>query len=806
VTGKANVLLVDDQPANLLALEAVLQPLDQNLVRANSGDEALKLLLKDDYAVILLDVHMPGLDGFETAALIKQRERTRHVPIVFVTAISKDTEHVFRGYSEGAVDYLLKPYDPAVLRSKVSVFVQLFQKTAALEASEERFRAAFADAPSGMALVDADGRLLQVNASLATLVGRSEGELLGAAWEEVIPSGEQNGDRRALSELLADDRSGYRAERRLMHPDGRERQVVISAARMSGRDPGSGDLIVQLEDVTERARAEQERAERLREQAARTEAEAMARMVRSLQTVSDAALAHLALDDLLPELLERIREIMAADSVSVLLTDPDVEGLVLRGTSGIGAAANGLRVPLDRTSFTGRVAKERRTIVVGDVRAAGDDSGAFESELEASELRAVVGVPLVAEGAVRGVLRVASVNPDRFDDDDSSLLALIADRAALAIGNARLYDREHQVVETLQRSLLPARLPQPPGTVIAARYRPGGADVGGDWYDAMWLDDGRIALAMGDVAGHGIEAAALMGELRNALRAYAIDNPSPESVMSRLNHLLDAERGAMATLAYAVVDTDAERVRYASAGHLPLLVIQPDGTTEFLWDARTCPLGLGQEGPLEAAEASLPAGSALLLYTDGLVEVPGEALDAGFARLTSSVQGVGPDPDALCERVMADVADESGRDDTAILAFGSMALESAELNLRVPTDLPSLRAARRLLERWLDNLGAGEREASDVVQASFEAFTNAAKHGHAFGGEEFGIEATHDDRDVAITVRDTGSWRAPGRGSNGQGLILMRGLMDEVDVDSGPDGTVVRMSRRVAGEPAELSG
>ena len=105
MTRAANVLLVDDEPANLLALEAVLRPLDQNLVRASSGDEALKLLLKDDYAVILLDVHMPDLDGFETAALIKQRARTRHVPIIFLTAISKDTEHVFRGYSEGAVDY-----------------------------------------------------------------------------------------------------------------------------------------------------------------------------------------------------------------------------------------------------------------------------------------------------------------------------------------------------------------------------------------------------------------------------------------------------------------------------------------------------------------------------------------------------------------------------------------------------------------------------------------------------------------------------------------------------------------------------
>src|SRR2546423_12312208 len=148
---RASVLLVDDEPDNLVALTAVLEPLGRELVQASSGEEALRLLLKRQFAAILLDVRMPGLDGFETAGLIKQRERTRNIPIIFVTAVSKDTEHVFRGYSEGAVDYLLKPYDPAVLRSKVSGFIELYEQTAALEESEERFRTAFVNAPSGMA-------------------------------------------------------------------------------------------------------------------------------------------------------------------------------------------------------------------------------------------------------------------------------------------------------------------------------------------------------------------------------------------------------------------------------------------------------------------------------------------------------------------------------------------------------------------------------------------------------------------------------------------------------------------------------
>jgi CheY-like chemotaxis protein len=130
---RANILLVDDRPQNLLALSAILEPLGHNLVEARSGEEALKALLKEEFALVLLDVQMPELDGFETAALIKQRERTRHVPIIFLTALSRDARQISRGYSGGAVDYIVKPFDPDLLRSKVSVFVELHQKRAQLQ-------------------------------------------------------------------------------------------------------------------------------------------------------------------------------------------------------------------------------------------------------------------------------------------------------------------------------------------------------------------------------------------------------------------------------------------------------------------------------------------------------------------------------------------------------------------------------------------------------------------------------------------------------------------------------------------------
>ena len=170
--GDTAILLVDDHEENLLALEAILEPTGYRLVRARSGDEALQALLRDEFAAILLDVQMPGMDGFETAAMIRARERTRSVPIIFVTAISTTAEHVFRGYDAGAVDYLFKPFDPVVLRSKVEVFGELYERGRALAESEELLRATFEDAPIGMARADRDGRLRHVNRALEETLGR----------------------------------------------------------------------------------------------------------------------------------------------------------------------------------------------------------------------------------------------------------------------------------------------------------------------------------------------------------------------------------------------------------------------------------------------------------------------------------------------------------------------------------------------------------------------------------------------------------------------------------------------------------
>ncbi|TML81203.1 MAG: response regulator, partial [Actinobacteria bacterium] len=226
----ANILLVDDRPDNLLALEAILEPLEQNLLYAHSGEEALRQLLQHDVAIILLDVQMPVLDGFETATLIKRRERTKHIPIIFVTAISKDDEHVFRGYSAGAVDYVFKPFSPEVLRSKVAVFVELHEKTEQLRQqaeqlkqqelaelrreSEERYRFLAEAQPDQIWTATPNGELDYVNQRALDYFDTSFLEQVSSGWMEVAHPDDRPGMVRLWQEAL-ETGSPYENELRL---------------------------------------------------------------------------------------------------------------------------------------------------------------------------------------------------------------------------------------------------------------------------------------------------------------------------------------------------------------------------------------------------------------------------------------------------------------------------------------------------------------------------------------------------------------------------------------------------------------
>ncbi|MEE1819712.1 response regulator [Streptomyces sp. NPDC004288] len=212
---KAKILLVDDRPENLLALEAILSALDQTLVRASSGEEALKALLTDDFAVILLDVQMPGMDGFETAAHIKRRERTRDIPIIFLTAINHGPHHTFRGYAAGAVDYISKPFDPWVLRAKVSVFVELYMKNCKLREQAALLRLQLEGGGEAGHGKESAGLLAELSARLAAVEEQAE----------------------ALSKQLDDDSADAAAVATAAHL---ERKLTGLRRALDALEPGTG--------------------------------------------------------------------------------------------------------------------------------------------------------------------------------------------------------------------------------------------------------------------------------------------------------------------------------------------------------------------------------------------------------------------------------------------------------------------------------------------------------------------------------------------------------------------------------------
>src|SRR5205823_1169144 len=203
------------------------------------------------------------------------------------------------------------------------------------------------------------------------------------------------------------------------------------------------------------------------------------------------------------------------------------------------------------------------------------------------------------------------------------LLELVASRAALAINQSQVYEQEHRIAETLQRSLLPEQMPQIEGLQIAARYLPSGQalEVGGDWFDAMALPDGKVAVAVGDVVGHGLRSAAVMGQVRNVLRAYALDGYSPSAILDRLDRALPlTEREAIATAMCVLLDPRSGELVYSTAGHPPALLLEPGEKPRFLDEARAVPLGAVDGAVFPEAADYAPPGSSLLLYTDGLVE------------------------------------------------------------------------------------------------------------------------------------------------------------------------------------------
>ena len=664
--------------------------------------------------------------------------------------------------------------------------------TSELRESEARIRAIVDAAPDAFATIERDGTVLQWNREAERLFGIEPDEAVGRDVAELMFAPEHRAaheERRREDFARPAGSAPSRREVEMVRRDGTlfPAEVIVSRVMAGGR----ALLSFFVHDLSGRDRLEAEREQLLRERAARQEAEQMAGVVRGLQVLLDTALAHTRHEPMLAALIPRVCEVVAAEAATVLLVDEEGQ-LVVRASTTTPQGEHPVRIAPGE-GIAGKVAQSGEPIIVHDAKPGQAVDPATR------DMRSVISVPLMAGGVVTGVIQVGLPEPGRFTEDDLLLLRLAADRVGLAIDHVRVYEREHRIAETLQRSLLPERLPTLPGLEVAARYQAAAseAEVGGDWYDVIPIDSSRVGLVMGDVAGKGLAAASMVGRLRSAMRAYALEGHDPQTVVDQLNQLVwsELEDSQMATLVYMVVDQSEATMSWVNAGHLPPLVLEQGGA-RFLEGPSSVPLGVMPYAQYEAGVADLPSGATIVLYTDGLVERPGELLDHGLERLAEAASHAGGGTERLCNELLEQlVPGGAAADDVAILA-----LHAPEVSERFTLTLPALpgelASMRALLRRWLRQTDGGEDDVAEILIATGEAAANAIEHGG--NDAPFEVAGFLDGDEVNITVTDHGSWRdnSPERGG-GRGLVLMRELMDEVEVTRAAEGTSVRMKRRL---------
>lgn len=393
------------------------------------------------------------------------------------------------------------------------------------------------------------------------------------------------------------------------------------------------------------------------------DAESVERL-RRIEAVTDATLSRLDVPDLLDELLDRVRDLLHVDTAAVLIVDQHAQEMVTTAARGLEEdVEQAFRLPVGQ-GFVGRVARHRQPVVIERV----GPSDALSPLLQEKGIKSLVGVPMLANNALVGVLHVGTLEPRRFTPDDMRLLQLVADRAALA-SQAHLGAIDRAATLALQRSLLPAQLPTVPGVELAARYVPGHqSGVGGDWYDVFRLPLGWLGLVIGDVSGHGLRSAVVMGRLRSALRAYALECDRPADVLTRLdNKVHHFEAGNLATVLYAMINPERSLIHVSLAGHLPPVLATPGQPAELPSLPVDPPLGTGRPQPRRDSVVDFPPGAVLVCYTDGLVERRDEPIDNGFGRLRATVR---PGPaEKLCAQVMSAFRVVQPTDDIALLTI-----------------------------------------------------------------------------------------------------------------------------------------
>jgi PAS domain S-box-containing protein len=505
----------------------------------------------------------------------------------------------------------------------------------ALRRSEERYRALVQGGAQVIWVSSPDGEMLEDSPEWRGVTGQSEEEFLGGGWLDSIHPEDRERVERDWRECLRTGRL-FDDRFRMRTKGGAYRHYDVRAVPVE-RDGKIAEWVGACTDVTSQREAEEMRG-RLTEQLS-----AAALRTARLQQATSMLAEALTVEQVVDVITEVGRTAIGALRSAVALLDPETLRLRVVNSDGVapvGPDSDGDRLTLDTPSVMTRAIATRRPVLIADPdelrrQFEGDVEPGGERVEDTDDERSWVGLPLLAAGAPLGALRFSFSRPRRITEEERVFLEALAGQCALAAERAAMYEREHATAETLQRSLLPDKLPVVPGLELDARYLPvtRNMEIGGDWYDVFRLPDGRLAVTVGDVMGKGLTAAAGMGRVRNALRALALTDPRPAAVLAGLDRLFSATEleEQVTTVSYLVIDPETGEGQAGNAGHLPTLLLTLDAMPVL--DQAEAGTPLGWPSPRKQHAFRLPPGSTAVFYSDGLVENRVRGLDDGLDEL-----------------------------------------------------------------------------------------------------------------------------------------------------------------------------
>jgi PAS domain S-box-containing protein len=675
---------------------------------------------------------------------------------------------------------------------------------------------AFTQSPFAQAIHDKDLLCLGINDRMCQMFELTEDELRGRRLSDILRGPQYDAMERYMRQVLDTGEPTQRETYRRVPGEARERAWSVSVSPLKDLSGQTRAVWIGVLDITKQYWAHQ-RLTLLNE--AGTHIGTTLDITRTAQELADIVVPQLA-DLAVVDLLD------AVFSGNELAPGPLPGTVVLRRAahqSIFEGVPEAVVMPGDIDVYPGS-SPSARSLATGMTVLTGVDDPTFPFSAGQNPARAetirkfgihsILTVPIRARGVTLGVaVFLRGQRPEPFEQDDVILAEELTARAALSLDNARRYTRERTTALALQRSLLPHRLPEQSAVEVASRYLPASAHagVGGDWFDVIPLPGARVALVVGDVVGHDIQASATMGRLRAAVRTLADIDLPPGEILARLDDLVgrisaeadsdngnDADRDVGATCVYAVYDSVSRRCVLARAGHpLPALVT-PDGIVSFIDLPAGPPLGLGGL-PFESTEIELPPGSILALYTDGLIESRDHDIDLGFDRLRCALTRQEPSLETACDNIIKAVLPDRPADDVALLIARTHALSDDQVaTWDLPADPAVVASVRQQVSVRLTGWGLDDVAFTTELVVS-ELVTNAIRYAQS----PIQLRLIHD-RTLICEVSD-GSSTAPhlrqarAFDEGGRGLFLISQLTQRWGSRQTPQGKTIWTEQALPG-------